>query len=116
MSRPSIHDQPMTSAERQARYRARKVMKHSREAEEALSALRHSLGRVSFFLTGQRGPEILAHAMADLDGPTLPCEVMAEAAGWLARFASTYRRDILLRQGSLVEPGDAAIDRRRAGP
>ena len=81
------------------------------ETEEALSARRSSLGKIGFFLAGQPGPEMLAHALAALDGPTLPDEVMAEAAGWLARFASTYRRDILLRQGSVVETG-AATDQR----
>jgi hypothetical protein len=103
-----MFDQPMTPAEKQARYRARKAMKRNRESVEALFMLRHSLGKVALFLAGQRGPEILAHAMADLDGPTLPYEAMVEAAGWLARFASTYRRDLMLRQGSVVGTGDAA--------
>ena len=105
MSRHSIHDQPMTSAERQARYRAQKTMKRNLEAEAALSARRHSLGKVAFFLASQPGPEILAHAMAALEGPILPCEAMEEAAGWLARFTATYRQDIRLRQTSVVETG-----------
>jgi hypothetical protein len=111
-----IFDRPMTAAERQARHRKRRATERNRETEEALHARRHSLGKVAFYLAGQPGPEILAHALAALDGPTLPYEVMAEAAGWLARFASTYRQDILLRQGSVVETGDAATDRRSAGP
>jgi hypothetical protein len=41
--------------------------------------------------------------MAELDGPTLPYEARAEAAGWLARFASTYRRDLRPSAGSVSE-------------
>ena len=67
-------------------------------------------GQGCLLLTGQQGPEILAHAMAELDGPTLPYEALAEAAGWLARFASTYRRDLRLRRDQSRKRTKASVN------
>ena len=52
--------------------------------------------------------------MAELDGPTLPYEALAEAAGWLARFASTYRRDLRLRRDQSRKRTKASVNDRNS--
>jgi hypothetical protein len=91
MSRHSISDQPMTSAERQARYRARKASERDLAAREMLYGARLNLGKLCHHLARQGDPRALGAVLAGLDGPPLPIAVLAEAAAWLTGFAESYR-------------------------
>lgn len=88
-----MFDRPMTSAEKQARYRARKAREHDRAARELLYELRSNLEKLTRYLTVQGDPVALATVLAELDGPPLSVAILAEATVWMARFAETYRDD-----------------------
>ena len=93
-----IFDLPMTPAEKQARYRAKKARESDQAARERLYELRRTLGKVAFYLAAQGDPAGLAVVLAELGGPPIPVTVLTEAATWMARFAETYRVGVALQQ------------------
>ena len=100
MSRHSIHDQPMTSAERQACYRARKARECNQAVREQLYAARGNLGKLTRYLVLQGDPLALGAMLAELDGPPLPIAMLAEATAWMTAFTAAYRHGAGLQQAS----------------
>jgi hypothetical protein len=98
MPRHSIYGQPMTSAQRQARYRARKARERGQAAPEQLHGIRSNLGKLCRYVTVQGDPMTLAAVLAALDGPPLPIAMLVEAATWMTLFAEAYRHGVALQQ------------------